>query len=73
MKASIFLDAQKAFIFKLGDDGVKVSEICCKARISSAPYFKLKKKYAGLLTEAMLLLKVLEDKGSDREHLRRVC
>ena len=43
MKASQFLDAQKAFILKQGDEGVPVAEICRKAGISQATYFNWKK------------------------------
>jgi putative transposase len=49
MKASQFLEAQKAFILKQGDEGVSVAEICWKARISQGTYFNWKKKYAGML------------------------
>jgi putative transposase len=41
MKASKFSDAQKAFILKQGADGVPVTDICRKAGISQAAYFKL--------------------------------
>jgi putative transposase len=40
MKASKFPDAQKAFILKQGADGVPVSDICRKAGIIQATYFK---------------------------------
>ena len=40
MKASKFSDAQKAFIIKQGEDGTAVAEICRKAGISPATYFK---------------------------------
>jgi putative transposase len=36
MKASKFSEAQKAFILKLGNDGLPVAEICRKAGISPA-------------------------------------
>ncbi len=40
MKASKFSDAQKAFILKQGADGVPVADICGKAGISQATYFR---------------------------------
>jgi putative transposase len=43
------LDAQKAFILKQGNNGVLVAEICRKAGISRATYFKWHKDCAGLL------------------------
>ncbi|GAA5058565.1 hypothetical protein GCM10023208_25140 [Erythrobacter westpacificensis] len=39
MKASKFMDAQKAFVIKLGEKGTAVAEICRKAGISHATYF----------------------------------
>lgn len=64
MKASKFLDAQKAFILKQGDDGVPVAEICRTAGISQATYFNWRKKHAGLLPDEMRRLKALEDENS---------
>lgn len=40
MKASKFTDAQNAFILKQGKDGTPVAEVCRKAGISQATYFK---------------------------------
>ena len=61
MKASRFLDAQKAFILKQGADGMPVADICRKVGISQATYFNWKKKYDGLLPSEMRRLKQLED------------
>jgi putative transposase len=44
MKASLFSEAQKAFILKQGADGMPVADICRKAGISQATYFNWKKK-----------------------------
>ncbi len=63
MRASKFLDSQKAFILKQGDDGVPVAEICRKAGISQATYFSWRKKFAGLLPTEMRRLKQLEDEN----------
>ena len=60
MKASKFLDAQKALILKQGADGITVAEICCKAGIrfvakpasARRPISICKKKYDGLLLSA---------------------
>ena len=43
MKSSKFLDAQKAYILRQGEEGVSVAEICRKADISQATYFNWKK------------------------------
>ncbi len=59
MKASRFMDAQKAFILKQGTDGMPVEGICHKARDSQATYFNWKKKYDGLLPTEMRRLKQL--------------
>ena len=40
MKASKFSDAQKAFIVKQGEEGVLVAEICRKAGIRPAYFFR---------------------------------
>lgn len=64
MKASMFSDAQKAFILKQGADGVPVADICRKAGISQATYFNWKKKYDGLLPTEMWRLKLLEDENA---------
>lgn len=58
MKPSKFLDAQKAFIFKQGDDGMLVAGIC------EATCFNWYKKYAGPLRDEMRRLKALEDENS---------
>lgn len=63
MKASQFSDAQKAFILKQGDEGRPVAEICRKAGIRQATYFNWKKKYAGMLSPEMKMLKQLEDEN----------
>ena len=34
MKASIFMDVQKAFVLKRGAEGIPVAELCRKAEIS---------------------------------------
>ena len=63
MKASNFLDAQKAFM-KQGEDGTPLAEICHKAGISQATYVNWKTKYAGLLPAEMKRLKQLEDENA---------
>ena len=53
VKASNFSDAQKAFILKQGADGIPVADICRKAGISQAIYFKLEEEVDGLLPTEM--------------------
>jgi putative transposase len=59
-KASKFSDAQKAFILKLGAEGVAVADICRKAGISQATYFNWKKKLDDMTPPGMRRLKQLE-------------
>lgn len=63
MKASMFTDAQKAFVIKQGEEGTPVAEICRKVGISQATYFNWKKKYAGLMPSEMRRLRELEDEN----------
>ena len=83
MKASEFLDARKAFILKQGEQGTPVWENCRKAGISQATCVIWKKKYAGLLPDAMRRLKQFADENAwlkeivadlrlDRERLQDV-
>lgn len=44
MKASKFTDAQKAFIIKQGEEGVKVAEICRTAGIGQDELFQLEEE-----------------------------
>ncbi len=69
MKASKFSDAQKAFILKQGADGMAVADICRKAGISQATYFKWKKRYDGLLPTEVRRLKQLEDENGKLKKL----
>jgi len=64
MRASMFTDAQKAFILKQGAEGMPVADICRKAGISQATYFNWKKKYEGLTPPEMQRLKQLEDENT---------
>ena len=64
MKASQFMDAQKAFIIKQGEDGTPVAEICRKAGISQATYFNWKKKYSGMLPSEMRRVRELEQENA---------
>lgn len=41
MKSSKFTEAQIAFVLKRAEDGVTVAEVCRKAGISDATFYKL--------------------------------
>ena len=53
MKASKFSEAQIAFVLEQTEDGAAVAEVCRKAGISEATYYKWRKKYAGLVPSEM--------------------
>jgi putative transposase len=53
MKASKFMDAQKAFILKQAEDVVPVGDICRKAGISQATFYSWRKRYAGMTPPEM--------------------
>jgi len=53
MKTLNFLDAQKAFIMKQGDDGMPFAKIRRKAGINQSTYFVWRKKHAALLPGEM--------------------
>jgi putative transposase len=64
MTASMFSDAQKAFILKRGADWIPVTDICREAGISQAAYFNRKKKYDGPLATEMRRLKLIKDENA---------
>jgi putative transposase len=51
MKASKFSEAQIAFVLKQAEDGSAVAEVCRKAGIREATFYKWRKTYAGLLPQ----------------------
>lgn len=53
MKASKFTEAQKALILRQGEEGMSEVEICRKAGIGWSTCFAWKKKYGGILLDAM--------------------
>ena len=53
MTASKFRDAGMASFVGQGEEGMPVADICRKAEISPATYFKWIRKYAGLLPTEM--------------------
>lgn len=64
MNSSKFYDPQKAFILKQGADGMPVADLCRKAGISPATYFRWKRKYEGMLPTDMRRMKLLEDENA---------
>ena len=69
MKASQFSDAQKAFILKQGDEGVPVAEICRKAGISQATFYKWRKQYDGMGLAELRELRQLREENRKLKQL----
>lgn len=63
MKRSKFTEAQIAFILRQAEEGTRVEEVCRKAGISQATFYKWKKKYGGLMPSEMKRLKQLEEEN----------
>lgn len=55
---------EKAFILKQGKGCTSLAEICRRAGISQATYFRWKKHYGGLLPDNLRRLKAIDDKNS---------
>ena len=63
MRASRFMDAQKAFILKQGAEGMPVAELCRKHGISDATFSTWRSKYGGMAASDARRLKALEDEN----------
>ena len=60
MKKSKLSEAQIISLLNEGAAGLLVSDLCRKYQISSATYYKLKNKYAGMNVSDLKRLKALE-------------
>ena len=60
MKKNKLSEAQIITMLNEGGAGVPVTELCRKYQISSATYYKLKNKYAGMSVSELKRLKELE-------------
>jgi len=60
MKKLKLSEAQITELLREGEAGIGVNDICRKYGISSATYYKLKSKYAGMSTPDLKRLKELE-------------
>lgn len=63
MRRSRFSEAQIAFVLRQGEEGTKVEEVCRKAGISQATFYKWKTKYGGLMPSEMKRLRQLEEEN----------
>ena len=60
MKRSKLSETQIIAMLNEGEAGVPAAELCRKYQISSATYYKLKNKYAGMSVSELKRLKELE-------------
>lgn len=63
MKRSKFSDQQIAFVLRQAEEGTAVAEVCRKAGISEATFYKWRKKFGGLMPSEMKRLKQLEEEN----------
>ena len=69
MKRSKFTDSQIAFVLCQAEEGTTVGEVCRKAGISDATFYKWRKKYGGLMPSEMKRLKQLEEENNNLKKL----
>ena len=69
MKASMFSEAQIAFVLKQAEDGTAVGEVCRKAGISEATFYNWRKRYAGLMLSEV---KRLRQREEEKAKLKRI-
>ena len=63
MKRSKFSDQQIAFVLRQAEEGTAVAEVCRKAGVSEATFYKWLKKFGGLMPSEMKRLKQLEEEN----------
>jgi len=63
MKRSKFSDQQIAFVLRQAEEGTAVAEVCRKAGVSEATFYKWRKKFGGLMPSEMKRLKQLEEEN----------
>lgn len=63
MKKGKLSEAQIIAMLNEGEAGVPVADLCRKYQVSSATYYNLKSKYAGMNVSDLQRLKALEDEN----------
>jgi putative transposase len=63
MKRSKFSDQQIAFVLRQAEECTAVAEVCRKAGVSEATFYKWRKKFGGLMPSEMKRLKQLEEEN----------
>ena len=63
MKRSKFSDQQIAFVLRQAEEGTAVAEVCRKAGVSEATFYKWRKKFGGLMPSEMKRLKQPEEEN----------
>lgn len=69
MRRSRFSEAQIAFVLRQAEEGTKVEEVCRKAGISQATFYKWKWKFGGMNVSDAKRLKSLEDENAKLKKL----
>ena len=69
MKKSKFTEAQIAFALQQAESGIRVAEVCRKARISVQTYYRWRKKCGGLMPSEIKRLRQLEE---ENQRLKRL-
>ena len=64
MRSSKFTEQQIVFALRQAETGVAVAEVCRKLGISEATFYNWKKKYHGLGTAELRLLRQLEEENA---------
>lgn len=63
MKRSKFSDQQIAFVLRQAEEGTAIAEVCRKAGVSEATFYKWRKKFGGLMPSEMKRLKQPEEEN----------
>ncbi len=81
MRHSQHTDQEILFLLYEADAGISIAEICSTAHISLRTFYRWRKRYGGLTSEALRHMKELEienqrlrslvDKLSERQHVSR--
>ena len=69
MKRSKFSDQQIAFVLRQAEEGTAIAEVCRKAGVSEATFYKWRKKFGGLMPSEMKRLKQLEEENGKLEKI----
>jgi putative transposase len=69
MKSSRYTAEQIAFAMRQAESGTAVAEICRKMGISEQPFYRWKKKFAGIGVAEVRRLRILEEENRKLKQL----